>query len=120
MMFSKLTPMLRTWDINASVAFYRDVLGFTCRSQNEQWCWAHLVRDQVELMLSGPNSQEGDDAPQMTGSLYIVCNEVDELFASLQDRVEICYPIEDFEYGMREFAIYDNNGYLIQFGRPLD
>ena len=23
-------------------------------------------------------------------------------------------------YGMREFGIYDNNGYLLQFGSPLD
>ena len=23
------------------------------------------------------------------------------------------------QYGMREFAIYDNNGYVLQFGQPL-
>jgi len=33
--------------------------------------------------------------------------------------VRICYPIETFEYGMREFAIYDNNGYLLQFGEAV-
>jgi hypothetical protein len=27
--------------------------------------------------------------------------------------------MEDFHYGMREFAIFDNNGYLLQFGQPL-
>jgi hypothetical protein len=26
------------------------------------------------------------------------------------------YPLEDFDYGMREFAIYDSKGYLFQFG----
>lgn len=26
--------------------------------------------------------------------------------------------LEDFDYGMREFAIY-NNGYLLQFGQSL-
>lgn len=31
----------------------------------------------------------------------------------------VCYPIEDFHYGMREFAIFDNNGYLLQFGQPV-
>jgi hypothetical protein len=31
----------------------------------------------------------------------------------------VCYGIEDFFYGMREFAIYDNNGYLLQFGQPI-
>jgi hypothetical protein len=33
--------------------------------------------------------------------------------------VKIAYPMEDFEYGMREFAIYDNNGYMLQFGAPI-
>ena len=26
--------------------------------------------------------------------------------------------MEEFHYGMREFAIYDNNGYMLQFGTP--
>jgi hypothetical protein len=25
----------------------------------------------------------------------------------------LCYPIEDLEYGMCEFAIYDNNGCIL-------
>ena len=28
--------------------------------------------------------------------------------ADLKDRVKIAYPLEEFHYGMREFAIYDN------------
>jgi hypothetical protein len=30
------------------------------------------------------------------------------------------YPIENFAYQMREFAIRDVNGYIIQFGREID
>lgn len=29
------------------------------------------------------------------------------------------YPIENFNYGMREFVIYDNNGYVLQFGEAV-
>jgi hypothetical protein len=43
---------------------------------------------------------------------------VDGLWQRLKDRARVCYPIENFEYGMRELAIYDNNGYLLQFGQP--
>ena len=43
--------------------------------------------------------------------------DVDALWERLKDVVRVCYPIEDFEYGMREFGIYDNNGYLLQFGQ---
>jgi hypothetical protein len=44
---------------------------------------------------------------------------VDAFWQLVKDRVKVCYPIEDFDYGMREFGIFDNNGYLLQFGRPL-
>ena len=45
--------------------------------------------------------------------------EVDELWEQLKDTVEIFYPIDNFEHNMREFAIKDNNGYVLQFGREL-
>lgn len=38
----------------------------------------------------------------------------------LKDKARVCYGIEIFEYGMREFAIYDNNGYLLQFGQEFE
>jgi hypothetical protein len=44
---------------------------------------------------------------------------VSALWTSIKDAVKVCYPMEDFHYGMREFAIYDNNGYMLQFGSPL-
>ena len=37
----------------------------------------------------------------------------------LNDRVPVVYPIENFSYGMRAFAIRDN-GYILQFGRPIE
>jgi uncharacterized glyoxalase superfamily protein PhnB len=119
MRFSDLKPTLRTWDIPGTIAFYSDILGFTCKAFDPEWGWAHLIRDNVALMLSGPNQHEGDQAPSFTGSLYFTCDDVDDLFSAIKNRVKVSYPIEDFEYGMREFGIYDNNGYLLQFGKPI-
>ena len=53
-----------------------------------------------------------------TGSLYFNVDDVAALWAQLKDVVEIAYPLETFHYGMSEFAIYDNNGYMLQFGTP--
>ncbi len=114
----ELKPMLRTWDIPATISFYTDVLGFTCSVYDPEWGFAHLHRDKIAVMISSPNAHEGDTVPKFTGSLYMTCDDVDGLWMSLKDRVRVCYPIEDFEYGMREFAIYDNNGYVLQFGKP--
>jgi hypothetical protein len=44
---------------------------------------------------------------------------VDQLWELVNARAKVCYPIETFGYGMREFGIYDNNGYLLQFGQPM-
>jgi uncharacterized glyoxalase superfamily protein PhnB len=120
MKIESLTPMLRTWDLRASITFYTEVLGFECQGLSEEQGWASLRRDGVAIMLACPNQQhEGDTAPAFTGSLYFHTDDVDGLWQRLKDRVRVCYPIENFEYGMREFAIYDNNGYLLQFGQPL-
>ncbi len=48
----------------------------------------------------------------MTGSLYFKTDDVDALWLRLKDRCKVEYPLEDFDYGMREFAIRDNSDYL--------
>lgn len=116
--FNSLTPMFWTKEIKETVAFYTDVLGFECGLLEEGW--AVLIKDEIEVMLAYPNGQAEFSGPMFTGSFYINTNDVDGLWESLKDKCSICYPIEDFEYGMREFAIYDNNNYILQFGQPLN
>lgn len=70
-------------------------------------------------MFAFPNEHEPFEKPIFTGSLYVNVDDVDTLWEKLKDKTKICYPVENFEYGMREFAIYDNNGYLIQFGQEI-
>jgi uncharacterized glyoxalase superfamily protein PhnB len=111
-------PMLRTWDLPATVHFYVDLLGFSSHSHAEGW--ASLRRDDVTLMFSSPNDHVNEDGPSLTGSLYFRITDVNELWDRLQGCVRICYPIETFSYGMRDFAIYDNNGYVLQFAEPAN
>lgn len=111
--------MLRVPDVPAAAAWYRDVLGFRIDRIGGDG-WAALQRDGACLMLSSPNAHEGDIAPAFTGSLYLRCDDVDDWWLRLKDTTRVCYPIESFGYGMREFAVYDCNGFLLQFGTPLD
>ena len=117
MKLEAIVPMLTVPEISAAVAFYRDVLGFSCSNQMEGW--ACLNKDGVELMLALPNAHLSFDKPQFTGSLYVRCDDIDGLWQRLREQVEVVYPIENFDYGMREFAIRDNNGYLLQFGQEI-
>lgn len=120
MKFAGITPMLRTKDLEGSVEFYTRLLGFECGALSEDWGWASLSRDGATIMLALPNAHEPFERPAFTGSLYIRCDDVDAMWEQVKDRAKVCYPIEDFEYGMREFAIYDNDGYLLQFGQEID
>ena len=114
-----LTPILRTWDFTVTIEFYKNVLGFECKNYEPDWGWATLTFEAIVVMFSGPNEHEGDKAPSFTGSLYFSVNDVDNLWTQLKDKARVCYQLETFEYGMREFGIYDNNGYLLQFGQDI-
>jgi len=117
MHLTALTPMLWVDDLVATIAFYRDVLGFECLNQMEGW--ATLCRNSVELMISLPNQHEPYDRPRFTGSLYFRVDDANALWLQVKDKTTVVYPLEDFDYGMREFAIRDNNGYILQFGQEL-
>jgi len=71
-------------------------------------------------MISQPNEEEDLSTIAFSGSFYFNVNQVDELWEDLKSKARICYEIETFEWEMREFAIYDNNGYILQFGEPVD
>lgn len=119
MVLTRLRPMLFTRDLDESIRFYTEVLGFTCGARNNDWGWAALHLDDVEIMLAIPNAHTPFDAPKFTGSLYINTDDATQFWEQVKDKARICYEPEDFDWGMREFGIFDNNGYLLQFGQDL-
>ncbi len=117
--FNSLRPILWTKKFEETVTFYRNILGFDLAEVNMEYQWAALIKDGVELMISAPNGQVSFPAIGFTGSFYFNVNNVDELWETLKDQTDICYEIENFPWDMREFAIYDINGYILQFGQDL-
>lgn len=119
MKFRGLIPMIRTPDLADTIDFYVENLGFKRAECSEEWGWAVIARDSVSLMIALPNEHMPFSEPAFTGSFYIRVDDVDSLWKSVRNKLSICYPLEDFPYGMREFAAFDNNGYLLQFGQPV-
>jgi uncharacterized glyoxalase superfamily protein PhnB len=117
MKLENVKPMLAVNDMDKTIQFYCDVLGFECVSRLEGW--AALRKDAVEVMISLPNAHEPFEKPTLTGSLYFSSDNVDALWEKIRDKATIVYPIENFYYGMREFAVRDNNGYMLQFGQEI-
>jgi catechol 2,3-dioxygenase-like lactoylglutathione lyase family enzyme len=107
--------MLQTSDMNRTITWYRDMLGFRCvRRMGDGWC--HLTQGEVSLMFMR-NDHVG--TPHATATQYINVDDVDALWDTLKDRVAAEWGPEDMPYGMREFAIRDPDGYLLSFGEPL-
>lgn len=120
MRFHALTPMLWTNDLEGTIDFYSGMLGFALDEYNADWGWCHMHRDTVNLMFARPvETMPENGLPICTGSFYIYTDETDEAWAMLKDKTSVRYPIGNYAHGMREFAILDNNGYMLQFGREL-
>ena len=119
MTLTTLAPILTTEDMDRSVRFYVDVLGFTCGMQTPGY--SNLYRDAVRIMLAAPNARGDWKGPNFTGQLYIdvaTADEVDALWAAVKDRAEVIYAVNDFGYGAHEFGIRDDNEYDVAFGAP--
>ena len=76
--FNSLRPMLWTDKLEETIEFYTNVLGFKLGEKSEEWGWASLYKDDVDLMLARPNEHTPFEKPQFTGSFYINTNNVDE------------------------------------------
>lgn len=68
-------------------------------------------------MFASPNEHTPFNKPQFTGSLYFNTDDDGGWWEKLKDKADVFYPLEEFEYGMREFAIKDCDGYILQFGK---
>ncbi|HKW14665.1 MAG TPA: glyoxalase superfamily protein [Candidatus Krumholzibacteria bacterium] len=109
-------PVLRVTDIDRSLAFYRDLLGFELawRAANDgggENCM--LGRDTVVLLLS--TGDHLGKVPAFTGSFYFNMDGVADLYATLKDKVEMVWPLEEMDYGTLEFGVRDPDGYLLAF-----
>ena len=128
MKLHKLSPILGTENLQQTISFYETVLGFQGRSNFPNF--VSLTREHVELMFIVPQDEpegckEGDNAetffpkPVLTGSLFIVVEEVDKLWEAVKDKAIVKTFLADREYYMRDFSILDNNGYELVFGQDI-
>ena len=107
-------------DLTASVAFYRDKLGFTV--DNEVEGWSFLSRDQFRLMLGHcPDQVPARDLKDHSYFAYVTVDAIDELHEEFKTRG--LAPLEDpadQPWGMREFMVNTPEGHRIMFGQSLE
>jgi uncharacterized glyoxalase superfamily protein PhnB len=120
--FKKLTPNLLVANVERSLAFYTDVLGFTrgmSVPDESPLVFASVTSGAVEIFLN--DAATGIKEYPMfagrplgaTGTLYVEVDGVDALHDRLKHAVKIVMPLVTQFYGVREFAFEDPDGYVI-------
>lgn len=120
MKLTGLRPILWVDQVRATLDWYITELGFEEGDYVEEWQWARICKDDVEIMLARPNAHIPYSAPAFTGSFYLRTGDVNAWWEKLKNKSYVFYPVDNFSYGMREFAIRDCNGYILQFGQEWE
>ena len=130
---SALVPELSVRDWRASLAFYRDVLGFEVRYARAEDGFAYLALGAAELMIDQIGLGRDFD-PIAPGdrlglglNLQIAVPSVDPLLAGLaraghglnRPVEERWYRRDAEELGHRQFVVADPDGYLLRFYEAL-
>jgi len=120
-----ISPFFIVSNVDQSVAFYRDKLGFETRFQepDQSPFFAIVGRDGAQLFVKSdkgtsplPNCQRN---PSMRWDAYVYAPDPDALALEFAARGgAFSVPLSDTHDGLRGFEICDPDGYVLFFGRP--
>jgi catechol 2,3-dioxygenase-like lactoylglutathione lyase family enzyme len=121
--------LLQVFDLERSLAFYRDVLGFELVQQSREnrelsWVWLRLC--DAELMLNTMYEEDGRPSappPERVAAhgdtaLFFGCRDLDAAHAHLRSHgLDVAPPVTR-AYGMRQLQVVDPDGYGLCFQWP--
>ena len=102
-------------DIAASIAHYRDALGFAVTFQyGTPTYYARLCRDEVALHLLAAHQTRRLPG---NGGICVFVDNVDAVHDELVARgAKVQKPPQNYDYGMRDFDVVDLDGNQLTFG----
>ena len=126
--FKKLTPNLVVGNVERSLAFYVDTLGFErgiTMPEQSPFVFASVISGPIEIFFNDTAAAvkeypafEGKPIGA-TGTLFIEMDGVDALHDRLKPSVNVVMPIVTQFYGMREFAVTDPDGHILTFAERV-
>jgi catechol 2,3-dioxygenase-like lactoylglutathione lyase family enzyme len=112
----KISPMLAVSDMEETLAFYREILGFTPTMKSPQY--SIVERDGLTIHFMKAASEEVMQCVRGHTEIYIEVSNIDSLWEhvkAFKNRYRI-RDLFDRDYGMTEFHIDDPNGCLVFVG----
>ena len=120
----KITPNLVVSNVERSLAFYRDVLGFAVTAtvpDASPYVFAALSSGPIEVFLNAREAAVAeypalkDRSIGGTFTLFIEVVNIRQAYDTLKSQVTVVMPLEKKWYGVTEFAFQDQDGYVITF-----
>jgi catechol 2,3-dioxygenase-like lactoylglutathione lyase family enzyme len=121
-------PLFVVRDVPATLAFYRDQLGFTVTFEGpepDDIFFGIVERGSAMFMFKAvgvepvPNRTRDVQQGIASWDAYVHVPDPDALAAELASRgVTFLLPLQDNSDNLRGFEIEDVNGYVVYFGRP--
>lgn len=115
-----LVPSLLVRELEATFSFYEG-LGFARTGafpDDGAPVWGEVARDEITLQFYTDPPQGTPTKPVCSGTLYIHVSDVLALAEEFRSATPFAWGPEVMEYGMREFAIRDPDGYCLAFTEP--
>ena len=114
-MFKDATTVLTVRDVRASLAYYRDSLGFDIAFEyGDPVFYAGLCRDKATIHLI---SAERTPRQPGHGAVALFVDDVNALYADFVRRgAKAPEPPADRAYGLRDFNAFDLDGNQLIFG----
>ena len=114
----RISPMLAVANMEETILFYRNVLGFTPTMQSPEY--SIVERDAQTIHFQKAASEEVMNCVRGHTEIYIEVSDIRSLWEHVKP-FKTKYKIRDLfdrEYGMTEFHIADPNGCLVFVGEP--
>jgi catechol 2,3-dioxygenase-like lactoylglutathione lyase family enzyme len=112
-------PVFVVSDLAASLAYYRDRLGFDVAfTWGEPTFYAGVCRGAVTIHLQAASQTA---RPAGASSLCVFVGSADDVHRELAGRgARILKPPASYPYGMRDFDVADLDGNTLVFGHPVE
>jgi predicted enzyme related to lactoylglutathione lyase len=114
----RISPMLATDNMERTISFYENVLGFRTTLDSAQY--VILERDGQTIHFQDEASEEVMRSMREHTEIYIEVSGIHALWEHVRT-FKAQYRIRDLfdrEYGMTEFHVVDPNGCLVFVGEP--
>ncbi|RKR07870.1 putative glyoxalase superfamily protein PhnB [Maribacter vaceletii] len=124
-----LTPNIMVKDVNATLDYYTNNLGFKLIDTNPEsgkYEWGYVMLDNVGMMFQEEKSLKTEykeiEPLKVGGALtfYIRIKDINSYYNQIIKKTNIIKPINKTFYGTNEFAIMDKNGFILTFSETIE